>query len=134
MGLTGIQEQNANGIDLNRDAQNQTQSEIKALMQLVENFQPQYNLNLHDQRTRFTVGDTDKEAAISFLSASADESRSITSTRLVAMQLINHMVSHHFQMILKFISDDMMTLSTAIVQETFFILKVFLLFFLKRVN
>jgi len=85
--------QNANGIDLNRDAQNQTQSEIKALMQLVENFQPQYNLNLHDQRTRYTVGDTDKEAVISFLSASADESRSIISTRLIAMQLINHMVA-----------------------------------------
>jgi hypothetical protein len=84
---------NGKGIDLNRDALTQSQSEIKALMRLVEEFQPHYNLNLHDQRTRFTVGDTNKEAALSFLSAAADDSRKITPTRIVAMHLINHMVS-----------------------------------------
>jgi hypothetical protein len=84
---------NGKGIDLNRDALTQSQSEIKALMRLVEEFQPHYNLNLHDQRTRFTVGDTNKEAALSFLSAAADDSRRITPTRIVAMHLINHMVS-----------------------------------------
>jgi len=84
---------NGKGIDLNRDALTQSQSEIKALMRIVEEFQPHYNLNLHDQRTRFTVGDTNKEAALSFLSAAADESRKITPTRIVAMRLINHMVS-----------------------------------------
>ncbi len=84
---------NGKGIDLNRDALTQSQSEIKVLMRLVEEFQPHYNLNLHDQRTRFTVGDTNKEAALSFLSASADETRKITSTRIAAMRLINHMVS-----------------------------------------
>ena len=84
---------NGKGIDLNRDALTQSQSEIKALMRLVEKFQPHYNLNLHDQRTRFTVGDTNKEAALSFLSAAADDSRKITTTRIVAMHLINHMVS-----------------------------------------
>ena len=84
---------NGKGIDLNRDALTQSQSEIKALMRLVEEFQPHYNLNLHDQRTRFTVGDTNKEAALSFLSAAADDSRRITPTRIVAMNLINQMVS-----------------------------------------
>ena len=84
---------NGKGIDLNRDALTQSQSEIKALMRLVEEFRPHYNLNLHDQRTRFTVGDTNKEAALSFLSAAADDSRKITPTRIVAMHLINHMVS-----------------------------------------
>ena len=85
----------ANGkeIDLNRDALLQSQSEIKVLMRIVEEFRPHYNLNLHDQRTRFTVGDTNKEAALSFLSAAADDSRKITTTRIVAMHLINHMVS-----------------------------------------
>lgn len=84
---------NGKGIDLNRDALIQSQSEIKVLMRIVEEFRPHYNLNLHDQRTRFTVGDTNKEAALSFLSASADETRKITSTRIAAMRLINHMVS-----------------------------------------
>lgn len=84
---------NGKGIDLNRDALTQSQSEIKTLMRVVEEFQPDYNLNLHDQRTRFTVGDTDKEAALSFLSAAADKSRKITPTRILAMRLINHMVS-----------------------------------------
>ena len=84
---------NGKGIDLNRDALTQSQSEIKALLKLVEEFRPNYNLNLHDQRTRFTVGDTNKEAALSFLSAAADDSRKITPTRIVAMHLINHMVS-----------------------------------------
>ena len=84
---------NGKGIDLNRDALTQSQSEIKALLKLVEEFRPHYNLNLHDQRTRFTVGDTNKEAALSFLSAAADDSRKITPTRIVAMHLINHMVS-----------------------------------------
>ena len=84
---------NGKGIDLNRDALNQSQSEMKVLMRLVEEFRPHYNLNLHDQRTRFTVGDTNKEAALSFLSAAADDSRKITPTRIVAMHLINYMVS-----------------------------------------
>ena len=84
---------NGKGIDLNRDALIQSQSEIKVLMRIVEEFRPPYNLNLPDQRTRFTVGDTNKEAALSFLSASADETRKITSTRIAAMRLINHMVS-----------------------------------------
>ena len=84
---------NGKGIDLNRDALTQSQSEIRTLMRVVEEFQPDYNLNLHDQRTRFTVGDTDKEAALSFLSAAADESRKVTPTRILAMRLINHMVS-----------------------------------------
>ena len=92
---------NGKGIDLNRDALTQSQSEIKVLMRIVEEFRPHYNLNLHDQRTRFTVGDTNKEAALSFLSASADETCKITSTRIAAMRLINHMVSslpNHFKM------------------------------------
>jgi len=84
---------NGKGIDLNRDALTQSQSEIKTLMRLVEEFKPHYNLNLHDQRTRFTVGDTNKEAALSFLSAAADDSREVTPTRIAAMHLINHMVS-----------------------------------------
>ena len=43
--------ENANGIDLNRDAQDLSQPESKVLRQVFENFQPDFCYNLHDQRT-----------------------------------------------------------------------------------
>lgn len=79
---------NKNGIDLNRDAKMLTQPESVALRQLFEGFQPDFCFNLHDQRTLFSVGDTDKPATVSFLSPASNEDRDVTPTRETAMQII----------------------------------------------
>ncbi len=79
---------NANKIDLNRDAQNQTQPESKVLMAEYHKFKPNYCFNLHDQRTIFNVGKTNKPATVSFLAPAHDPERSISKTRGISMQLI----------------------------------------------
>lgn len=79
---------NSNGVDLNRDAVNQSQPETKALMREYYNFQPSYCLNLHGQRTIFSAGDTVLPASMSFLAPAADSNRSLTAPRIKAMQLI----------------------------------------------
>lgn len=79
---------NANDIDLNRDAQQRTQPESRALRDVFDGFQPDYCFNLHDQRTIFNVGTTSKPATVSFLAPAHDEQRSISETRAVSMRLI----------------------------------------------
>ncbi|RKR12908.1 zinc carboxypeptidase [Maribacter vaceletii] len=79
---------NANKIDLNRDAQNQTQPESTILMAEYKKFKPNYCFNLHDQRTIFNVGTTNKPATVSFLAPAHDEERTISTTRGISMQLI----------------------------------------------
>lgn len=79
---------NANAIDLNRDAQDKTQPESTILRNVYEDFKPDFCFNLHDQRTIFNVGVTDKPATVSFLAPAQDKERSITPTRAIAMQLI----------------------------------------------
>ncbi|WP_298485642.1 M14 metallopeptidase family protein [uncultured Maribacter sp.] len=79
---------NANEIDLNRDAQNQTQPESTILMAAYKKFKPNYCFNLHDQRTIFNVGTTNKPATVSFLAPAHNEERTISKTRGVSMQLI----------------------------------------------
>ncbi|WP_190808619.1 M14 metallopeptidase family protein [Flagellimonas sp. S3867] len=79
---------NANAVDLNRDAKQLTQPESKVLCKLFNEFKPAYCFNLHDQRTLFSVGNSNKPATVSFLSPSSDESRKLTPTRETAMRLI----------------------------------------------
>ena len=79
---------NANGVDLNRDAQERTQPESIVLRKIYEDFKPNYCFNLHDQRTIFNVGNTPKPATVSFLAPAHDPERSISKTRGISMQLI----------------------------------------------
>lgn len=79
---------NANEIDLNRDAQDQTQPESVALKTCFDAFKPHYCYNLHDQRTIYNVGETNKPATVSFLAPAFDEERCISPSRKVSMQLI----------------------------------------------
>lgn len=79
---------NANDVDLNRDAVNRSQPESKVLRGVYDRFQPDYCLNLHDQRTIFNVGNSRMPATLSFLSPAADEERSITDSRAESMRLI----------------------------------------------
>lgn len=79
---------NANGVDLNRDAQERTQPESVVIRNVYESFKPDFCFNLHDQRTIFNVGDSPMPATVSFLAPAQDEERSISKTRALSMQLI----------------------------------------------
>ncbi len=85
---------NANGVDLNRDAQNLTQPESKVLKACFEEFKPDFCFNLHGQRTIFSAGPINKPATISFLSPAQDEACLITETRKKAMDVIVRMNEH----------------------------------------
>jgi len=79
---------NANGIDLNRDAQELSQPESVVLRSVYDDFQPDFCFNLHDQRTMYNVGDSRQPATVSFLAPAMDPQRSISATRGESMQLI----------------------------------------------
>lgn len=80
--------ENANGVDLNRDACNLTQPESIALREAFEAFSPHYCYNLHDQRTIFGVDDSGKPATVSFLAPSYNQERETNETRLKAIYVI----------------------------------------------
>jgi len=81
--------ENANNIDLNRDAQNLTQPESKLLRSTFDTFKPDYCYNLHDQRTIYGVGsDKIKPATVSFLAPAYNENRDINEVRTKAIKVI----------------------------------------------
>jgi hypothetical protein len=80
--------ENANKVDLNRDAQNLTQPESILLRTVFNEFKPDFCFNLHDQRTIFGVADTGKPATISFLAPSYNEEREINEVRSKAISVI----------------------------------------------
>ena len=82
---------NANDVDLNRDLQALSQPESKLLNQVFKDFKPHFCLNLHDQRTIFSAGDTAKPASLSFLTPASDAERSITGARKKSMRLVTYM-------------------------------------------
>lgn len=81
--------ENANKVDLNRDAKVITQPESKVLRQVVEDFQPNLCFNLHDQRTIFGAGDLGFPATVSFLAPAYNSTRDFNETRLKAITIIN---------------------------------------------
>ena len=83
--------ENANGVDLNRDAQQLSQPESILLRNLYEQIQPHFCFNLHDQRSIFGVGDLGLPATVSFLAPSFNNEREVNSTRLKAMRIIEDM-------------------------------------------
>ena len=80
---------NSNNIDLNRDADNLTQIESRILMNLFNEFKPNFCFNMHDQRSIYSAGNSNKPATLSFLSPSQDINRSISNNRKIAMQIIS---------------------------------------------
>ena len=84
---------NANGIDLNRDAQALTQSESLVLKEAFNNFEPNFCFNMHDQRSIYSVGGTKNSAGLSFLAPAEDNNRSISSNRRQAMGVISEINS-----------------------------------------
>ena len=88
-GALSYTRENANGVDLNRDAQARTQPESRALRETYTRHSPDFCFNLHDQRTIFSAGPEAHPATLSFLSPAADPSRRITASRHLAMQVIS---------------------------------------------
>ncbi len=86
--------ENLNGIDLNRDAQRLSQAESNILNHLHRKISPDLACNLHDQRTIYAAGSGGPSAAISFLAPAADQQRSVTPARTIAMNYIVEMVRH----------------------------------------
>ena len=79
---------NGNNIDLNRDAIDRKAKESKLLRALLEEFNPQFCFNLHDQRTIFNVEHTKNPSTISFLAPSEEETRALTKGRKETMNII----------------------------------------------
>ena len=80
--------ENANGIDLNRDAQNLSEPESVILRKTFDEFKPDYCYNLHDQRTIYGAGNTPNPATVSFLAPAYNEQRDINTVRERAMNVI----------------------------------------------
>lgn len=79
--------ENANGVDLNRDAANLTQPESKILREAFENFRPHYCYNMHDQRSIFGL-EGFRPATMSFLAPAYNEAREVNEVRKKAMAVI----------------------------------------------
>ncbi|WP_372744194.1 M14 family zinc carboxypeptidase [Lutibacter sp.] len=80
--------ENANDIDLNRDAVDKKAVESKLLRKHLDKFKPKFCFNLHDQRSIFNVDGTGNPATISFLAPSEDLERTITKGRTETMSVI----------------------------------------------
>lgn len=87
--------ENANDIDLNRDAVERKAKESRLLRGVLDNFNPKFCFNLHDQRSIFNVKGTPNPATISFLAPSEDFDRTVTKGRKETMSVIvamNHLL------------------------------------------
>jgi hypothetical protein len=82
---------NANHIDLNRDAVAIKAKESRLLRAVLEECNPHFCFNLHDQRTIFNVEGTKNPATISFLAPSEDLERTLTKGRKETMSVIVEM-------------------------------------------
>ena len=80
--------ENANKVDLNRDAYRLKEVESRILREVFDSFEPDFCLNLHDQRTIFSAGEYPNPAILSFLAPAMDPSRKITSSRKRSMAVI----------------------------------------------
>jgi len=83
--------ENANSVDLNRDAYLASQPEMKLLRTLYKEFEPDYCYNLHDQRTIFGTEGFNLPATISFLAPAFNNDRDYNNVRIKAVIIINKM-------------------------------------------
>ena len=71
-----------------RDAVEKKAKESVLLRKILDDFNPEFCFNLHDQRTIFGVEGTNNPATISFLAPSEEETRKVTKTRIKTMNII----------------------------------------------
>ena len=87
-GATAFTRRNAHGIDINRDARRLQTVEMRLLQSRILFHKPELALNLHDQRSIFSVGNSKKPAALSFLAPSHSPEKEVTADRIIAMRII----------------------------------------------
>jgi hypothetical protein len=85
---------NAQGIDINRDAQSLISPEAKILMSAWERLHPDFAYNLHDQETRYTTLNPPTPTLIAMLAPECSHDKAITPARERAMKLIAHTAKH----------------------------------------
>ena len=79
---------NAQGIDVNRDAQSLISPEARLLMKVWEDFKPDFALNLHDQETRYTSLQPLTPSLLAMLAPECNYEKSVTPARERAMKAI----------------------------------------------
>lgn len=92
-GASNYTRENARGTDLNRDALRLREPESKLLRKIFMEVNPDFCLNLHDQRTTFSAGPFPYPATLSFLTPAMDENREIFPERKISMQVIAAIVA-----------------------------------------
>lgn len=80
--------ENENDIDLNRDAVDRKAVESNILRSVLDDFNPEFCFNLHDQRSIFNVEGFSNPATISFLAPSEEVDRKLTKGRKETMSVI----------------------------------------------
>ncbi|MFT5541151.1 MAG: hypothetical protein ACI97K_000814 [Glaciecola sp.] len=87
-GAKQCERENAQGIDINRDALALQTPEGKLLNALVDEIEPDYAFNLHDQHDYYRCGNDGKSTTLAFLAPAFDNDKSINAPRQRAMALI----------------------------------------------
>lgn len=87
-GAERFQRRTATDIDMNRDALRLQTPEGALLKNLQQTLKPLVGFNLHDQNPRYSVGNTGKQAVVSFLATAYDADRNVNDVRQRSMQLI----------------------------------------------
>ncbi|MEM0912966.1 MAG: M14 family zinc carboxypeptidase [Pseudomonadota bacterium] len=85
--------QNAQAIDINRDAVALQSPEARLLRSTFDDIQPDIALNLHDQCPYYQVGKSGYPATMAFLAPTVDVEKTIPPTRKIAMGLIAKMLN-----------------------------------------
>ncbi len=83
--------QNAQAIDINRDARELQSPEGALLMHMAKTLSPDIGFNLHDQSPYYQCGTTGNPATIAFLAPAFDVPKTIDTNRERAIKLIAHM-------------------------------------------
>lgn len=80
--------QNAQGIDINRDANALQSPEGQILHQIMKQTSPAVAFNLHDQNRYYTVGENQAATVVAFMAPPPDPINTITPARADAMHMI----------------------------------------------
>jgi hypothetical protein len=88
-GAEVYQRRNIFEIDINRDAVRQQTPEGELLMSVFDSLKADFGFNLHDQSTRYSVGNSSKPATLSFLAPTVDYEKSVSPVREDAIKLIS---------------------------------------------
>lgn len=83
---------NAQGIDINRDAQSLISPEARLLTSLQERYKPEFGFNMHDMELYYISRPRMLQTAMALLAPECDTERTITPARKRSMQVISEVV------------------------------------------